>query len=143
MALVALHYTTKEIPNWVWATFWWHDKPTDGPFAKARPGETIVRGVWRNYLMAVSFDMDLPKEADGSPHVAFNPWLEARFANGVNSNCMTCHQRAVWDPQIPDDAGNAPPFLPITRGVASPDDPLFRTSTKVDFLWSLLFEGNQ
>jgi hypothetical protein len=24
-ALVATHLTTKEIDNWVWATFWWHD----------------------------------------------------------------------------------------------------------------------
>jgi hypothetical protein len=138
VVLVALHYTTKEIPNWVWATFWWHDKPNDGVFARDRPAGTIVKAPWHNYLMDVAYDMDLPKEADGTPNAAFNPWLEARFDNGVNSNCMTCHQRAVWSQQTP-----VPEFLPVTRGAAAPDDPIFRNGTKADFLWSLLLEGNQ
>ena len=132
--LVALHYTTKEIPNWVWATFWWHDQPNDGRFAKDRPAGNLLKGPWRNYLMDVGYDMDLPKELNGTPKVVFNPWLEARFVNGVNSNCMTCHQRAVWQ---------STSFLPVTRGGAPENDPIFRTTTKADFLWSLLFEGNQ
>ena len=45
--LAAIHVTTKEIDDWVWATFWWHDRPNDGPFARtasarsAEPGGTI------------------------------------------------------------------------------------------------------
>lgn len=136
MIVTAMHFTTKEIPNWVWATFWWHDNPNGGRFSNARPDATVLKGPWRNYLMAVSYDMDLPKELDGSPKVAFNPYLEARFPNGVNSNCMTCHQRAVWNK-------NGTDFLPITRGSAKMDDPLFKDATSVDFLWSLLFEGGK
>jgi hypothetical protein len=146
LALVAMHYTTKEIPNWVWATFWWHDKPDDGPFARNRPDASKLKGPWRNYLMDVAMDMTKPLEANGSPHVAFNPWLEARFANGTNSNCMTCHQLAVWD---------NPNFLPVLRGPVSLTDPRFKFpdgngntvsldhGTSVDFLWSLLKEGDQ
>lgn len=142
MALTAMHYTTKEIPNWVWATFWWHDKPESGPYTKDRPDSTLLKGLWRNYLMDVSYDMDRPKESDNTPDAVFNPWLEARFVNGVNSNCMTCHQQAVW-PIRPPTPRQPSAFLPITRGVAAVDDPMFKKSTKVDFLWSLLFEGNQ
>ncbi|WP_246799217.1 hypothetical protein [Rhizobium leguminosarum] len=135
--LVAMHYTTKEIPNWVWATFWWHDQPNAGPYAANRPDETKVSGPWRNYLMDVAYDMDLPTESNATPNAVFNPWLEAKFPNGVNSNCMTCHQRAVWT-----ELGDVD-FLPVTRGPALPNDPIFINGTKADFLWSLLFEGNQ
>jgi hypothetical protein len=130
VALVAFHYTTKEIPDWVWATFWWHDRPDDGPYAADRTSE--VAGVWRNYLMDVAFSMDTPREYDGTPNAAYNPWLEARFSNGMSSNCMTCHQRAVW-PDVP--------FLPVTRGSLPPNDTLFRTRTKLDFFWSIVLES--
>jgi hypothetical protein len=132
MAVTAFHYTTKEIPNWVWATFWWHDSPGTGRFASNRPDASVLKAPWRSYLMDVGYDMDKPSEVDGSAKIVFNPYLEARFPNGVNSNCMSCHQRAVWQKQD---------FLPVTRGAAKPDDPHFKDSTAVDFLWSLIFEG--
>ena len=131
--LAATHLTTKEIDDWVWATFWWHDRPNDGPFATGRPSE--VAGVWRNYLMSESFDVNLPREKDGSPHVAFNPWLEARFRDGGNgggvvSNCMNCHNRASYPGIL---------FLPIYRG--DPDlkkDPAFGDNRlRTDLLWSI------
>jgi hypothetical protein len=131
--LAGTHMTTKEIDDWVWATFWWHDRPSDGPFAADRPD--LVKGVWRDYLMSDSFDLNLPREQDGRPHVAFNPWLEARFRDGGNgagvvSNCMNCHNRASYP-------GVA--FLPIYRG--DPDlqkDPAFGVRRlRTDFLWSI------
>jgi hypothetical protein len=139
--LTAMHCTTKEIPNWVWATFWWHDQPSVGPYAQNRPAEMVLKGLWRNYLMDVSYDMERPKETDNTPNAVFNPWLEARFVNGVNSNCMTCHQRALW-PLLPGSAPDFSPFLPVTRGTAPPDDPIFKTRTKLDFLWSVGLESN-
>jgi hypothetical protein len=134
--LVALHYTTKEIPDWVWATFWWHDKPNDGPFAAHRPDQ--VGGVWRNYLMDTAYSMDTPREADGKPHAVYNPWLEARFRNGTVSNCMTCHRRAIYS-GLPKDAA----FLPVTRGTPPAGDARFTDATKLDFLWSVMFESLQ
>ena len=136
--LVATHLTTKEIDDWVWATFWWHDKPDEGSFAADRVGS--LSGVWRNFLMSVSYDLNLPSEKDGSPRTAFNPWLEARFPDGGHggggtvTNCMNCHNRA---------STGADDFLPVYRG--NPDftgDPAYAPgSLRTDFLWSILFSS--
>jgi len=134
LVLVAMHYTTKEIPNWVWATFWWHDQPNQAPYGENRPDDTVLKGVWRNYKMDVALDMTNPTETDGKPNAIFNPWLEARFGNGVHSNCMTCHQLATWPRSD---------FTPITRGPLPNDAARFKNTTKTDFLWSLRFEGGQ
>lgn len=93
MILIASHITTKEIDDWVWATVWWHDRPDVGAFAADRP--VSVKGPYRNYLMAASYDLQTPKQPDGTDHVAFNPYLEARFPNGQVSNCMNCHNRQL------------------------------------------------
>jgi hypothetical protein len=131
---VAMHYTTKEIPDWIWSTFWWHDEPDGGPYGSDRP--TIVPGVWRNYLMDTSYSMELPREYDGTPNAVFDPYLEARFPGGMGSNCMTCHQQARWT-----DKGPFLPFLPVTRGAKALNDPFFQNSTRVDFLWSMVLEA--
>ena len=128
VVFIGADLTTKETDDWVWATFWWHDRPDSGPFAADRPA--AVKGRWRNYLMQTSYDVTLPREPDGSPHIAYNPWLETRFADGTVSNCMTCHRRASWP---------VTRFLPISRG--DPDlkrDPAFASGQlRTDFLWSI------
>jgi hypothetical protein len=132
LALVSANLAAREVPDWVWATFWWHDQPLQGPFAADRPG--ALEPVWTNYLMQTAFDAEKPVE-NGSPHIAFNPWLEGRFpdgghGNGMTSNCMACHQRASY-PSVA--------FLPVTRG--SPDlhnDPAFAPGRlRTSLLWSL------
>jgi len=132
VAFLGFHMTTKEIDDWTWATFWWHDDPDNNPFGKDRPVE--VRDVWRNYVMAVADDQVTPNEPDGSPHIAYNPWLEGPFAAGITSNCMTCHHRAAWPPV---------PFLPITRGAADPAHDLAYQGDRLrsDFLWSIPFNA--
>ena len=92
--LVGLHFATREQANWVWATFWWHDKPDAKPYSAGRP--RMVRSPWNHYMMNVSYDMDLPAEPDGKPHIAFNPFLEGFQPEGLTSNCMSCHRRASW-----------------------------------------------
>jgi len=128
VVLVGLHFTTKEIPDWIWATFWWHDRPDVGPYAGQRP--SLVLSPWRNYLMSVSYSMTEPREPDGSPHIAFNPYLEGPLAGGITSNCMTCHRRAVW-PAKQADRGFT------SRTPVSAADPLFSGRMKLDFIWSL------
>ena len=129
------HLTTKEIDDWVWATFWWHDRPDQGPFAADRTDN--VKGVWRNYLMSTSYDLNLPLEGDGKPHIAFNPWLEAGFSNGILSNCMNCHHRAAARP-LPRLE-----FLPIARGNPDPSDPNYTAGlVRTDYLWSIIFRAN-
>lgn len=126
MILVALHVTTKEIKDWVWGTFWWHDKADLGPFAFNKNQK--IKGVWRNYLMDVAFDSDLPREFDGSANAVMNPYLEAGFEMGLSSNCMTCHRKSAWPIQT---------FLPIEQGEISTSDPRFSNRLRLDFLWSL------
>lgn len=133
LALVAMHVFSAESSTGVWGTFWWHDKPTEGPFAKDRPDS--VKGSWRNYLMDAAFDAMLPREPDGSAHICFNPWFEANFpdgkhGNGVTSNCVNCHSRASY-PTID--------FLPIRRGYPEPlDDPAFAAGrVRTGQLWSV------
>lgn len=133
LILVAGNLTTKEISDWEWAAFWWHDSPEVGAFAAERPD--MLKREWRNYLMQVAFDSEKPAAADGGPHICFNPWLEARFPDaggggGTVSNCMACHRRASY-PAIS--------ALPVTRGAAdSAGDPAFAADRlRTDFVWSL------
>jgi len=137
LALVGAHVATKEIRDWVWGTFWWHDEPDLGPYAAGRPD--AVQGAWRQYLLDVTFDDTEPRSADGNARIAFNPWLEARFPDageggGIASNCLACHRRASYP---------AEPFLPVTRGV--PDlakDPAYAPGKlRTNFLWSVAIRG--
>ena len=122
VVVVAMHVATKQIPDWVWATFWWHDRATDGPFGANRPDS--ITGAAANYRMAVAYS------ADGS--VAMNPWLEARFPGGLHSNCVACHQRAAL---------GAVDYLPVTRGATPAEDPYFAGKVATDFVWSLALEA--
>ncbi len=133
LILVGAHLATKEIREWVWGTLWWHDRADAGPFAAGRPAS--IASPWTNYLLHVAFDAQKPAAADGGPHVAFNPWLEARFPDGgkgggTSSNCLACHQRASYP---------AVDFLPVTRGL--PDtraDPAFaRDRLRTNFIWAI------
>ncbi|HWA21117.1 MAG TPA: hypothetical protein VG735_01830, partial [Caulobacterales bacterium] len=133
LALVGLNLMTREIDDWVWAAFWWHDRPDVGPFAADRPPG--LRTPWNNYLMQAAFDAQTPVAEDGSAHIAFNPWLEGRFPDGgkgggTASNCMACHRRASYP---------ASSFLPVTRGAAdfARDPALAPDRLRTSFLWSI------
>lgn len=142
VALVAMHVATKEIPDWVWGSIWWHDAPDDGPLATYRPPD--IRGVWRNYLMTSTFDFYTPKEPDGSPSIAYNPWLEAVDPNGISSNCMSCHARASW-PGVCSTVvtrGANDPFYNAQEFKTGKDPAYDGTRTHLDFLWSIYFESN-
>ena len=133
LALVAANLAVREIPDWIWASFWWHDRPEQEPSAADRP--RALQTPWRDYLMQTAFDSEKPEAADAGPHICFNPWLEGRFPDGGHgggtaSNCMACHRRASYPPIA---------FLPVTRG--APDlrnDPAFAPGRlRTSFLWSL------
>ncbi len=133
LVLVAANVAAREIPDWIWSAFWWHDQPEQGPYAADRPAS--VTGPWRNYLMQAAFDAQKPLAAGKTPHITFNPWLEGRFPDGghgggIVSNCMACHHRASYP---------AVPFLPVTRG--KPDlrgDAAYASDQlRTSFLWGL------
>lgn len=126
LALVAVHITTRETHDWVWATYWWHDDPvSDQP-------ETLV-APFDHFRMDVAQSADLPRAEDGDPRITFNPYLEAGFALGVQSNCLGCHQLASWTAHGPQS-----PF-PVRRGTLPADDPTLQGNLKTHFLWSLVF----
>jgi hypothetical protein len=142
IVVAAIHITTKETPGWVWASAWWHDQPNDGPLAVGRPNN--VTGVWRNYLLATTYDAYLPLESDGSPNITYNPWMEAVDQGGIQSNCAACHARATF-PGVASD--------PATRGINDPfynkaifpngQDPAFDgTRLMLDALWSIYIESD-
>ncbi len=139
--LMAMHVTTKEIANWTWQTFWWSPHPRDPFYGSGRPG--TIRAPWSNYNMDVAYWMSQPNRANGTPWIAFNPYLETNLSGpvtvkgttmswtGVHSNCMSCHRMAGW--AKPD---STPEYVP--SGFISPaDSALFGGYTKVDFLWSI------
>jgi len=119
--LLGMHVSTKELPDWIWATDWWHDRPNLGPYAANRPAS--LAGPAAHYLMDVAYSGEAP---------CMNPFLEARFPDGVHSNCLTCHQRA---------ASGAVDYLPVTRSVLAPDDPYFAGKLPTDFVWTLALEA--
>ena len=125
--LLGMHISTKEIPDWVWATLWWHDRPDEGPYAAGRPAS--LAGAARNYLMDVTFSAT---DTKGAPQPVMNPWLEARFPDGVHSNCLTCHRRAAL---------GTTEYLPVTRHDTPIDDPYFADKTQTDMVWSLALEA--
>lgn len=127
VVLLGMHISTKEIPDWVWATLWWHDRPDDGPFARGRPA--ALEGAAAHYLMDITLGAADPT---GVPHAIMNPWLEARFPDGVRSNCLTCHRRA---------AHGTLEYLPVTREDTRLDDPYFAGKTQTDMVWSLALEA--
>lgn len=128
--LVGLHVATKELPNWVWATFWWHDRPNDGEFALGRPAD-VTRSVWGNYLMNVDFGRG-EGTGDFLRRPVFNPWLEAGLKGGIASNCMSCHQQASLTSEF-----RSAPFTPIRSRPLPDTDPTFRDRIRTDFIWSL------
>jgi hypothetical protein len=138
LALVGINMMSREIDNWIWAAFWWHDFPDDGPFAYARPEN--LKAPWSNYLMQAAFDSQTPASSDGGAHIAFNPWLEGRFPDGGNgggtvSNCVACHRRASYPPVN---------FLPVTRGEPGVNDPAIGPERlRTSFLWSIAIHAQQ
>lgn len=136
--LVAMHVTMKEVPQWVWQTFWWEPNAANTPFpAEERPAKTLnkIPNPFNNYAMCTAYQMVIPEVTGTTPKICFNPYLEPGLTGvvGKESNCMTCHSLATW--------GNGGPFgggLDYqTNGYIDQGSSLFSDVTKLDFLWSV------
>lgn len=129
LALIAAHVSTRETDDWIWATYWWHDRPW-GAAGSDRPER--IEGPWRNFRMRVAYHGEIPRQPDGHPAIAYNPYLEAGFSEGPRSNCVACHQRAVLLP-----SGKMGPVFPVVKGQLEPEDEFFRGKLQLDLVWSL------
>ena len=131
--------------------------PSSAAIASRRPEQ--LRGPARHYAMALAYTLFTPDqpyvggENAGLPVYAYNPWIEARFAPadlpdsqsladldgrpiansvGVQTNCLSCHARANYNPNL---RATAPRFA----GLRYTDlgDAHFVGTLQVDFLWSI------
>jgi hypothetical protein len=154
LGLVALHITSKELPNWLWAT--WenvHNQPvTYGPdrcqihgckdsFGLSSDGNSVTPELrdlfhryglgdeWLNYRLTGS-QIDFITST-GDPTFLGNSQLESSIMD--KSSCITCHSRAAVD-----DRGG---FLAKFQAEVGSPQPLWFELDKhhhiqTDFLWS-------
>ena len=156
MLLVGMHIISKQTPDWLWATYWWR-----GPDQKVLSGDlwtcqTAQRPdaigskarQWLNYSMTAtaSFRAAAPlpsTEQDklcGYPGpivhhqeylATYNPFIEARFKNGLKSSCVNCHARADTNDE------NGQPVVAGPLDMNSPYLMSFEGHIRLDYLWSV------
>jgi len=131
--------------------------PSSAEIASLRPSQ--LQGPARNYAMATAYSMLSPDQPiidgsnAGSAVYAYNPWIEAALGPsalpdsvpgmdptgrpasnnfGVQTNCMSCHARANFNPGSLSTA-------PRPSGARYTDliDPGFIGTLQVDFLWAI------
>jgi hypothetical protein len=131
--------------------------PSSAAIAALRPEQ--LRGPARNYAMALGYTMLSPEQpyvggSNATPAVyVYNPWLEARLGpadlpdsiaglapdgrpaannHGVQSNCMSCHVQANYNPGARATAPRFTGARYVDLGAAE-----FVGTLQLDFLWSL------
>ncbi len=168
LILVGMHVTTREAKRWTWQTFWWSASPdapqlpSSGDIAAARPRNDLDAAA-NHYAMSVAYSMVSPAQpitggsSVGESVIGYNPHLEAGFdpqvfqivrkindttenQYGVQTNCMTCHNLASYNPKTDYQAnGGEKRETPYgTDYYMSLDDPVFEETLRLDFAWSIL-----
>ena len=138
LILVGVHAITKETPDWVWTTFWWQNKTSHAP---AR----VHGNRWRHFLMDTTLSNTTPFEPapDYGPKMCFNPYLEAQFPNGIVSNCVRCHEHAVYTSngqhaKVLEGLDLGSPWRDGTPANSRPKNcHYFDDALRTDFMWSL------
>lgn len=118
--LTAMHITTKDLPNWLWATFEHEDNPLPELSDNDRVGQpSEFKGTkWEHYrLRGTQTDFT---DSTGQPTLLANTQIEQGFQQ--SSSCITCHSRAtIGDPQAANNAGirsaNRLPFFEVRNMV--------------------------
>jgi hypothetical protein len=155
--LIALHISSKDIPNWVWATFEHIDNPdrckvlgcrdSFGVRADGKVSPELVAlfkankmGVeWQNYrLDGVQVDFT---DSTGVPSLLGSSILEQGFVG--TSSCTTCHARAAID----SSGDMLAVFAPMSQSYnGTPGRNWFYTTSlppkplnlQLDFVWAFL-----
>lgn len=130
LVLVGLHITTKEIPDWFWATFWWTKRGRSDSRAADRPKQ--IPAQWNHFVMETTSSETTPREKDGGPKICFNPFLETLIKNGAISNCMQCHGKAAFGSRANIGAYDLGILGRDGRTLASGSD-----GVQTDFIWSV------
>jgi hypothetical protein len=140
LLMTAMHIATREFDPWVFTTFWWTDRPNQGPLADDMPNEVV--GVWGNYVMDVSYNINNPKTSQGAAPISYNPWLELFQLGGTRSQCMACHARAAFGPGVKASFNPADMATSDQNGFeATPidnNDPAFKPGTiSLHRIWTM------
>ena len=140
--LTSLHITTKDLPNWFWAT-WEHadnpDREAEVPSRDRRGLPAALKGTkWQNYVLrGTQVDFTSPM---GVPTILASSQIERPFQR--TSSCVTCHARAT----VAAGAARLSIFNGSQGFVGSPNPAWFQTSPQdatqrffqMDFVWSLM-----
>ncbi len=158
MVLMAVHVATKEITDWVWATFWWFNQSSNRDYGWDRPPSSILKGnKWRHFLMDTTLSGNTPLASDFGNKICYNRYLEEKQPNGMVSNCIGCHVRAVYSHNAnlgrcgyalghtqrctETQLGSLPKCLDIIHTECTGVEDYYQSAIKTDFLWSI--PGNQ
>lgn len=96
--LVAFHIIKKQHGKWTWSTFWWQAENQDPKFVRypcaSATGANCQDGTgqWGHYAMDI---VELPPGNDTPILPVFNPYLDVKFQNGSQTNCVVCHSFAA------------------------------------------------
>lgn len=153
--LTALHITTKDLPNWFWATFEHKSNPNIDAVIPTHDSAglppQLVGTVWENYVLRGT-QIDFV-DATGRPTRLANSQIEAGFE--ATSSCITCHARSTIGAPRPGQeqfanrlsifGGVDPVTGQIVGNLGAPDPAWFYTADPVpaakylqlDFVWSL------
>lgn len=157
--LIALHITTKDVPQWFWCTFEHVDNPrrgavvpsvdafglkADGSISEALGAlyqEAGLGDTWKNYRLngsQINFT-----DTQGRPTILANSIIEDGFE--AASSCVTCHAMATVD-----SGGGRLSFFPPQTGTPDPawfEDttvtPAQRRFIQLDFVWSFFRAGRK
>jgi hypothetical protein len=142
---VATHVATREITNWTWQTFWYEPNPASLPAQppRAQAAPASISAPWNNYASCTAYTMVTPpNDPNGKQDLCYNPYLETALTGldnkdqsitngvGIETNCMTCHRAAVWNP-----SNDNPPYaIDFYLDPANPK--WFDGVTKTEFSWA-------
>lgn len=162
--LVAFHIVSKEVPDWIWATFEHASNPCYSKYLQAQDRFGLTAdgkvspqlialfemygldvGVYSNYRLdgaQVNFT-----DPAGRPIILGNSVTEFSFQ--TTASCMTCHARATADQtgaghlSVFNQHGQSDHGTPDPSWYFSSFDPLKRSYLPLDFLWSVAFCPNE
>ncbi len=150
--MTSLHITTKDLPNWFWATFEHEDNPGLEAVVPSKDEYGLPNSLkgtkWENYVLRGS-QVDFV-DSFGQKTILANSQIERGFQR--SSSCITCHARATIGERPRKRQGES---LGINRlsvfegddgSVGSPEPSWFVDTDRVpaaqeyvqmDFVWSL------
>jgi hypothetical protein len=157
--LIALHVMTKDLPNWLWATWEHVDNPdrckiggcqdnfgidNTGNVSQALKDLFAKAGMgaeWQNYRLTgsqIAFT-----DSTGRPLILGNSEIEGELGIMTTSSCITCHAKA----SVNGSGDSLSPFAPdgqSDNGTPNPTwfydttvNPAKRKFMQLDFEWSL------